>query len=559
MSHANKSVSQLQGLVLGWNKSAMDQLRANHPRAAIRLLRQAQKAIEEGSDPTGKLKLLAITLNNLGCYYKRTDKPLFALKYLHQALELESQPPVDHTNLAGTLLNICAIRSQLGKHETALAEAQKALDVLSQVEELTPNSVTTQSIAYHNAGMELEHLGRIAEALDMFHVGWEFAKCELGDTHPLAESLCKSYYRLVESRAVAHTHKRVPSDSEGGESLDDTLGFDFLHKALRLMPKATKTSGGARTSRHSMPPSRRGRKALKSRTLEQPMASAFQSPEKSKGSLERSIIGGDVRFITGERKRPMFKISFKTSHKPSSPISKQRNLHPAPPPMSIRKVFHKVENQRLSSPETERLASKVSKLDQQLGTLMKRVNDMEGERKTKSVTPSRETRRKGRTKREDLAAIVIQKWIRMFLARRKYLRRKKLQPLPKVRPKVSPPKAAAPPLPKPTPKKDLKTTLFDTPPKPEQASKAAPKAGKGNSKGRNVAIQGVLRGYLARKRHSVLKSAAITIQKHVRRYQCRALYKNIRAAIVCIQAWWRTILRAKKRRQKPKARRVHKR
>ena len=61
-------------------------------------------------------KLLAITLNNIGCYYRRIDKPNVALKYLKKALEVEVFSLDDKASVAGTHLNICAIFSQLKKY-----------------------------------------------------------------------------------------------------------------------------------------------------------------------------------------------------------------------------------------------------------------------------------------------------------------------------------------------------------------------------------------------------------------------------------------------------------
>jgi hypothetical protein len=467
-------------LVLNRNKEAMDQLRANHHKAAMRLLREAQQILDDSTDPTGKLKLLAITYNNLGCYYKRTNQPLYALKYLHQALELEAKPPIDYINLAGTHLNICAIRSQLGKHETALQEAFKALDILTQSPELTPNSATTQSIAYHNAGIELEHLSRLSEALDMFKVGWEFAKHELGDAHPLAESLCRAYYHLLEEKL-------------GGKDSKEGL---FVGRRLKATPE--RHARGAATSRHFSPqPRSRARRALKSHTLENPLSSLFPSPDRSHAN--RSLIGGDVRFITGERKRPMFKMAFKMPPRPVSHLRK--GLNPAPPPGLIRKVFRKLGGNE--EPTRKGLEDKVKVLGSQLGKLMKRVDEMEGERMAKSITPS------------------------------------STHPVTPKSISVPPPQ----PRPRPAPKRDLKTTLFPAPAKPTPTPLQPSHL---------LRIQSCLRGYLERARLSRLIRAAVVIQREMRRYQCYWLYRNIHAAIMCIQAWWRRIRMRRKRLVKPK-------
>lgn len=466
MSRVSLTSEQVNTLVLNRNKEAMDQLRANRHKAAMRLLREAQQILDDSSDPTGKLKLLAITYNNLGCYYKRTSQPLYALKYLHQALELEAKPPVDYTNLAGTHLNICAIRSQLGKHETALQEALKALDILAQSPEITPNSATTQSIAYHNAGIELEHLSRLSEALDMFKVGWEFSKHELGETHPLAESLCRAYYHLLEER------------------MDGKSSREGLY--IRKKGQGAESRGGIATFRHFSPqPRSRGRRALKSRTLENPLSSLLPSPDRYRAN--RSLIGGDVRFITGERKRPMFKMAFKATPKPASSLRK--GLNPAPPPGLIRKVFRKLGEKEGTAPKG--LESKVKALGSELGKLMKRVDDMEGKSRTSTHQDS--------------------------------------------------PRATAVAA-RPAPKKDQKTTLFPAPSKPSPVPLQSSHLLRGQS---------CLRGYLERSKVRKLVLAAVVIQREVRRYQCYWLYRNIRAAIICIQAWWRRMRMRRKKMKRP--------
>ena len=474
MSRVSLTSEQVHTLVLSRNKEAMDQLRANHQKAAMRLLREAQQILDDSTDPTGKLKLLAITFNNLGCYYKRTGQPLYALKYLQQAMELEAKPPIDYTNLAGTHLNICAIRSLLGKHEIALQEALKALDILTQSPEITPNSATTQCIAYHNAGIELEYLNRLPEALDMFKVGWEFAKHELGDVHPLAESLCRAYYYLLEETVGSGHRGRLRN---------------------RLTPE-----GIAASSRRA---ASRTRRAIKSRTLENPLSSLLPSPERVKAT-NRSLIGGEVRFITGERKRPMFKTNFKMPKRPISNLRK--GMNPAPPPGLIRKVFHKLtDSKKDTTMRPKGLEHQVRALGSQLGQLMKRVDEMEDQRKARSQSPT------------------------------------VTHPLT---PKSNAVAAPLPTLPKAVPKKDMKTTLFAKPEKKKPS---------GGNKKEMISIQSCLRGYLERAKLSRLIHAAVIIQREVRRYQCWSLYRNIRAAIMCIQRWWRRIRPRRKRAKKSPA------
>ena len=90
---------------------------------ALELLRKAETLTEDGD------KYRAVTYNNFACIFRRTKKLRSALSYLEKALEIEynylhySEESVDDClqvlNPTDIHLNICAILSQMGKHELA--------------------------------------------------------------------------------------------------------------------------------------------------------------------------------------------------------------------------------------------------------------------------------------------------------------------------------------------------------------------------------------------------------------------------------------------------------
>jgi tetratricopeptide (TPR) repeat protein len=146
---------------------------------ALELLRKAETLTEEGD------KYRAVTYNNFACIFRRTKKLRSALSYLEKALEIEynylhySDESVDDClqvlNPTDIHLNICAILSQMGKHELALQHSMKAL-ILIQDElitkimaqesaaEMDPSApqeikkpedrLTVLCIAYHNIAVE---------------------------------------------------------------------------------------------------------------------------------------------------------------------------------------------------------------------------------------------------------------------------------------------------------------------------------------------------------------------------------------------------------------------
>jgi hypothetical protein len=80
--------------------------------------------------------MLAMTYNNFACLFRKTNKLRNALHYLEAALTLEYSglngdgtvsENLTFSNPCEIHLNICAILSQLDKHDQALQHAMKAL------------------------------------------------------------------------------------------------------------------------------------------------------------------------------------------------------------------------------------------------------------------------------------------------------------------------------------------------------------------------------------------------------------------------------------------------
>ena len=122
-----------------------------------------------------------MTFNNMACYYRRIGKLRTALNFLQKALTIESRLQRPETQ-ADTHLNICAVLSQLNKHELALNHAMSAVILLQEMmlrkrldpasaqddeddeppitnPDGTPNSSSKDrtavlAIAYHNMGVE---------------------------------------------------------------------------------------------------------------------------------------------------------------------------------------------------------------------------------------------------------------------------------------------------------------------------------------------------------------------------------------------------------------------
>ena len=77
--------------------------------------------------------------------------------------------------MAATHLNICAIHSQLDAHAQAHSHCVAAVNLLEFDWDESENTATTIIIAYHNLGIESEHLGRTSEAAHAYRTGFTIA------------------------------------------------------------------------------------------------------------------------------------------------------------------------------------------------------------------------------------------------------------------------------------------------------------------------------------------------------------------------------------------------
>ena len=195
--------------LLELNKIAMELLRKNRFGPALNYLKQAENVLIVNPKLGEFYKFYSITLNNLGCFYKRTGHFKLALRYLKCCLEVETPSP-SPLNLAGTHLNICAIQSQLGHHEKALMHASQAISLTKSAPQKTQSLITTLIIAYHNAGLEYEALSHRHDAVQSFRKALELSKKHLGLSSSLTASLKKCLARYGESsnEAIHRTKKR---------------------------------------------------------------------------------------------------------------------------------------------------------------------------------------------------------------------------------------------------------------------------------------------------------------------------------------------------------------
>ncbi|KAG8458676.1 hypothetical protein KFE25_008473 [Diacronema lutheri] len=201
------------------NSLAMQRLSLNEYDDAKALLRRAEGISEPGSS------VRAITYNNLACVHRRQGHLRTALQFLTRALEIESTLSDAH-NPSDTHLNICAIQSQLGRHELALEHAQAALvmlhdelfdDARSTLDGTQPfpplaERMSVLAIAYHNMGVEQEFLARWEAALLSYKRAMQLARLHVGEGHAVTLTLAQAYAsarRNIERKLHEREQKRA--------------------------------------------------------------------------------------------------------------------------------------------------------------------------------------------------------------------------------------------------------------------------------------------------------------------------------------------------------------
>ncbi|KAL4481627.1 hypothetical protein ABPG74_007716 [Tetrahymena malaccensis] len=251
---------QMEKLILKSNKLGMEYLKIEKKADCLELLKKCEKLLLSEYNKSQQNfvinKLLAITYNNLGCYYRKDEKPNVALNYLKKSLMIEVYSVHDSTTIASTHLNICAILSRLNKHDIASEHAKIAIELL----DLAKNSVikkeeiqslneqlqnqndketqkrlnqklrmykdimNMQVLSYYNLGIEQEYLKLYNDSITAYQAGHEIAQNELGENHKMTQILYENIKNVnkqkqsKEQKEAAKIEKRQKIYEEGFHS-----------------------------------------------------------------------------------------------------------------------------------------------------------------------------------------------------------------------------------------------------------------------------------------------------------------------------------------------------
>merc|ERR1719253_851121 len=203
-------------LAVGYNTLGMKHLKDGQTDISCRFFEKAEALTDPANlhmNPESRLVLRAVTYNNMGCFYKSMSKLHTALQYLRKAQKIEERSMGKCQNPAGTHLNLCALLSQMGKHQEALQHSSLALQLLeaSPPPEHGSNSESMVCVAYFNMGAEYEHMKKTSEALWAYERAYQSCLSELGEEHPLSQQI-SSCLQQLKSKSSKST-KRQPLKS----------------------------------------------------------------------------------------------------------------------------------------------------------------------------------------------------------------------------------------------------------------------------------------------------------------------------------------------------------
>lgn len=194
--------SLFERLAVGYNTLGMKHLKEGNTDASCKFFEKAEALTDPANlhmNGETRLVLRAVTYNNMGCFYKSMSKLHTALNYLKKAQKIEERIGHKCQNPAGTHLNLCALLSQMSKHQEALQQAQCALKLLEVAPPSDVNSgESLVCVAYFNMGAEYEHMRKPTEAM------WAYQRAldscteggGIGEDHPLAKQITASLNQL---------------------------------------------------------------------------------------------------------------------------------------------------------------------------------------------------------------------------------------------------------------------------------------------------------------------------------------------------------------------------
>ncbi|OMJ73047.1 hypothetical protein SteCoe_28376 [Stentor coeruleus] len=481
-------------LVYYYNKRAMEYLKEQNFEESLKCLMKAQENVNQDiTRNTSKYK--ALTFNNFGIYYKSLQKYDIAMKYLQKSMKIQ-KVVYDSVTLAGTYMNMSAIYSQIGDHNTALSHASIALKILKAEASKSSKNIPALILALHNIGIEYELLGDIQKAASTYKYGLDLSQQFLGNSHQYTSILLK-YYLAISEKGKKYYFERA--------KINSSISISKNHEEF-VLPKVQKYFS------------------------QRPSPSNDYKKAKTKSKLYKTHIFSDGEVET--------KNSFPDIGKPSTFGGRIKNV-------PTKKNYINTLEKRVTF-----LQSQLFDFENRYKKLEK--NKVAPSRKKPSNLAVQKKVSKSIKVIKEKAAVIIQKFWRRYKAQKqlktlKQTKNMRFKGITRVK------------VPKESPKPNFLTKLqtleiknlstptpkYKQPIKPSEAfrryslhpiteSKIETKAQKA------TLIQSHIRRFIQQRKYKRIRDAAIKIQSHIRRYLVNSLFQSITLAVKFIQKQWRS-------------------
>ena len=179
---------ELENKIISLNETGLQLLEKNAAHS-IFYLNQALLKTRCLKDSINKQKLLAMTYNNLGCYYNTLNLPDRALEYFQKSARLGRLRGSDAKSIVYSHLNIAGILSKKKDHEKAIRHALKSIHYLKSDAELGASNITTLITAYQVLTMEYLSLDQKTDAKICCETALELSCTHIGKTHPKSQEI----------------------------------------------------------------------------------------------------------------------------------------------------------------------------------------------------------------------------------------------------------------------------------------------------------------------------------------------------------------------------------
>lgn len=183
---------ELESKIISLNDIGLKLLETNTAHS-IFYLNQAFLKTRCLQESLNKQKLLAMTYNNLGCYYNAVDQSDKALEFFQKSSRLGRLKGSDVKSIVYSHLNIAGILSKKNQHEKALRHALKSIHYLKTDSELASNNMVTLISAYQVLVLEYLSLDQKKDAKLCCESTLELSYTNLGKNHPKSQEISKFY------------------------------------------------------------------------------------------------------------------------------------------------------------------------------------------------------------------------------------------------------------------------------------------------------------------------------------------------------------------------------